>query len=250
MISRNLTMATLICATMFFAFSQRAAGCSNSTLTGAYGLSFGGTDKSSAPSTSVGLLNLDGKGSFTGVVTTSKNGVIQSNAPVTGTYKVGTNCTGSGTFLSGSKTRHFNLVITSAGTEFELIGTDSGRTLSGTAFAQGKPTCTIAGVKGTYGFQAAGLFENIGPVAFTGQLKLDGAGHVAGNESGSVNGTIFSGLELTGTYTVKSNCTGSAKVTPQGLSAFNFNFVVIAGGVEMLAIETDANTNVSGSIQK
>ncbi len=249
MTSRNLTMATLICAAMFFASAQRAAGCSNSSLTGAYGLSSGGTDKGSSPNNTVGLLSFDGKGGFTGIVTTSKGGVVQ-NGPVSGTYQVSTNCTGSGTVVLGGKTRHLNLDVTSGGAGFDFIQTDSGRTLSGFAIAQGKPTCTDAGVKGTYGFQAAGLFETIGPVAFTGQLKLDGAGNVTGTESGSLNGTIFSNLKLTGTYAVNSNCTGSAKVTPQGLSTFNLNLVVIGGGAKMLAIETDANTNVSGSAQK
>jgi hypothetical protein len=165
MISRNLTMATLICATMFFGFSPPAVGCSNSTLTGAYGLSFGGADKSGLPNTSVGLLNLDGKAGLTGVVTTSKNGTIQSG-PVTGTYQVSANCTGSGTLLQAGKTRHFNLVVTSGGTGFDLIQTDSGRTLSGAAIAQGKPTCTDAGIKGTYGFQLTGILETVGPIAF------------------------------------------------------------------------------------
>jgi hypothetical protein len=249
MISRNLTMATLICATMFFASAQRAAGCSNSSLAGAYGLSFGGTDKGSSPNNTVGLLDFDGKGGFTGILTVSKGGVVQ-NGPVSGTYEVSPNCTGSATVVVGGKTRHLNLVVTSRGAGFDVIQTDSGRTLSGSAIAQGKPTCTDAGVKGIYGFQAAGLFETIGPVAFTGQLKLDGAGNVTGTESGSLNGTIFSNLKLTGTYTINSNCTGSAKVTPQGLSAFNLNLVIINGGRKMLAIETDANTNVSGSAQK
>ena len=234
---------------MFFASAQRAAGCSNSSLTGAYGLSSGGTDKGGLPNNTVGLVNFDGKGGFTGTVTTSKGGVVQSGT-VSGTYQVRTNCTGSGTVVLGGKTRHLNLVVTSSGAGFDFVQTDSGRTLSGYAIAQGKPTCTDAGVKGTYAFQAAGLFETIGPVAFTGQLKLDGSGNVTGTESGSLNGTIFSNLELTGTYTVNSNCTGSATITPHGLPAFNLNLVAIDGGAKMLAIETDANTNVSGSAQK
>jgi hypothetical protein len=146
--------------------------------------------------------------------------------------------------------RHYNLVMVSGGSAVELIQTDAGFTEAGFAQTQGKPTCTVAGVKGTYGFSARGTILAVGSVVFNGQFILDGAGNVNGTESGSLNGTVFSNLGLSGSYTVNSDCTGSAAVTPKGLSAFHFNFVVINGGRGMLAIETDANTVVSGSTQQ
>jgi hypothetical protein len=228
-----------------------ATACSNATFTGTYGISFGGIDSHGRLRAAVAQITTDGKGKFTGVESESKGGVIHSVVPVTGTYAVKANCTGSGSWLpQGGKVRHYNLVVVSGGGGAELIQTDTGHTESGFAQAQGTPTCTNAGVKGTFGFHAAGSFVGVGPAAFIGQFKLDGAGNVAGNESGSVNGTILNGVPLSGTYTVNSDCTGTATVTPQGQTAVNLNLVVVGGGSKVLALETDANSIVSGSIQK
>jgi len=40
-----------------------------------------------------------------------------------------------------------------------------------------------------------------------------------------------------------------ATITPEGKSDLNFSFVVVDGGKKMLAIETDADTVVSGTLQ-
>jgi hypothetical protein len=40
------------------------------------------------------------------------------------------------------------------------------------------------------------------------------------------------------------------KITPSGLSALNFNFVVVNLGKEILLIEADNNTIVAGNMQK
>jgi len=49
---------------------------------------------------------------------------------------------------------------------------------------------------------------------------------------------------------VGTDCRGTATITPKGQSPLNFSFVVVDGGKEMLAIETDANTIVSGTLQR
>ena len=241
--------ATCVFAAPAWAQPMFPAGCSNATFTGTYGISFNGIDQKSRLRAAVGEIRANGKGEFSGTVTESKNGAIKSG-PISGTYAIDGNCTGSGTTSSNGKVRHYNLVVVSRGSGLELIQTDAGFTEAGFAEAQGKLTCTIAGVKGTYGFGARGTILGVGVVAFNGQFILNGAGKVNGSESGSLNGTIFSNLGLSGTYNINSNCTGSAAVTPKGLSTFHFNFVVVNGGHGMLAIETDGNTVVSGSTQK
>jgi len=125
---------------------------------------------------------------------------------------------------------------------------------------QGSATCTNAGVVGHFGFGATGIFVTgapvTGPVAFIGELKLSvnasGDGVISGHVAGSENGTAFPFSEepVTGAYSVNSDCTGTATITPEGLSALNFSFVIVDGGNEMLALETDANTVVSGTLQR
>ena len=45
------------------------------------------------------------------------------------------------------------------------------------------------------------------------------------------------------------DCRGTATITPKGHSEMHFSFVVVDGGNEMLAIETDADTVVSATLQ-
>jgi hypothetical protein len=49
----------------------------------------------------------------------------------------------------------------------------------------------------------------VGPRAAVGTLTLDAAGDLNGEVTASLNGTILAGT-LTGTYEVKSDCTGTA----------------------------------------
>jgi hypothetical protein len=257
MTAKTVRIASLILATTLglaaaaWAQPRPPAACSNATFTGTYGITFGGIDSHGRLRAAVAQITTDGSGKFTGVESESKGGVINKDVPVTGTYAIKANCTGSGSWMAqGGKVRHYNLVVVAGGGGAEMIQTDAGHTESGFAEAQGKATCTNAGVKGTFGFHATGSFVAVGPAAFIGQFKLDGAGNIAGNESGSVNGTILNGVPLSGTYTVNSTCTGSATVTPQGQNAVNLNLVVVGGGSKVLALETDPNSIVSGSLEK
>jgi hypothetical protein len=73
-------------------------------------------------------------------------------------------------------------------------------------------------------------------------------GHIAGSENGTI--LTFAEEPVTGSYSVDANCTGTATLTPKGKSELNFSFVIVDGGNEMLAIETDANTVVTSTLQR
>jgi hypothetical protein len=85
-------------------------------------------------------------------------------------------------------------------------------------------------------------------------LKLtvnpSGEGVISGHVAGSVGDTALSFAPVTGSFSVAPDCTGTATITPKGESPLNFSFVVVECGKEMLAIETDANTVVSGTLQR
>ena len=72
------------------------------------------------------------------------------------------------------------------------------------------------------------------------------SGHIAGAE----DSTTFAEEPVTGSHTVDRDCRGRATITPKGRSEMHFRLVVVDGGHEMLAVETDANTVVSGSLEK
>jgi hypothetical protein len=87
------------------------------------------------------------------------------------------------------------------------------------------------------------------PTAAVGQIILDGKGNISGNETFSVDYTVFT-VPITGTYTENADCTGTAQITPQGFSATNFATVVVNEGKELLLIETDTGTLVAGNAQE
>ena len=145
-------------------------------------------------------------------------------------------------------TEHDNFVLDNAKGAF-LIQTDNNHTQSSIAVAQGTGTCTDLEVKHIYATEATRMVIAGRQIAFVGQLALNGTGSLTGTASLSLNGVITSSVPVTGTYKINSNCTGNAAITPQGLSTMNVNVVVVNGGKELMFIETDTNTIVTGVMQ-
>jgi hypothetical protein len=227
-----------------------SASCSNATLVGNYGFTLTGVDSSGSLSASVGQLTADGKGHFTGIFSNSTAGVISSNVALTGTYSVKTNCTGTTTITpSGGSATTFSLVVVSNGAQIELTETQSLSSQYGYAVAQGKATCTNAGIKNTFGFRGGGFTAPQVPNAWAGQVKLDGLGGITGSESASFGGTIQS-FSLTGTYSVSSNCTGTATFNGSTGNVAHTFFVIVNAGQSAMQIQTDANTINTNFVQK
>jgi hypothetical protein len=189
-------------------------------------------------------------GTFTVETTASHDGVIVTKS-VPGTYAVASNCTGTGIPTGGSP---FSIVVTSTG--FLALHLFS----EGFAVKQGSPTCTNAGVKGRFGFETTGVFlagaPATGAVAFIGELRLSvnasGDGVIGGHVAASEGSTFLTFAEepVTGSYRVDPDCRGRATIRPKGQPEMHFSFVVVDSGKEMLAVETDANTVVSGTLVK
>jgi hypothetical protein len=247
MISKAFRIAGMIVLASFGLSSAAwAATCSNASLSGTYGFLHDGTDSNGAPtSAAVTQITFDSTtGTFTGEQTASHDGVIVTE-PVTGTYTIASSCTGTGTPTEGSP---FSIVVTSTGfLALHLFA-------EGFAVKQGPPTCTNAGVKGRFGFETTGVFLATGAVAFIGELKLtvnpSGEGVISGRVASSEDGTFLTFEPVTGSYKVGADCRGRATITPKGLPEMHFHLVVVNGGNEMLAVETDANTVVSGTLQR
>src|SRR5277367_224801 len=244
MISKTIRIARMIVlATFALSSAAWAAPCSNASLSGTYGFLHLGTDSNGTPATAaVTQITFDSTtGTFTGENTASHDGVIATE-PLTGTYAVASNCTGTGNPTGSSP---FSFVVTSTG--FLALHLFS----EGFAVKQGPPTCSNAGVTGSFGFETTGVFLAGAPataVAFIGQLKLtvspSGEGVISGHVAASEDGTFLTFAEepVTGSYRVGADCKGAATITPKGLSEMHFRLMVVGGGTEMLVIETDPNT--------
>jgi hypothetical protein len=247
MISKTFRIARMIAlATFAFSSAAWAAACSNASVNGTYGFLHDGTDSNGAPtSAAVTQLTFDSTtGTFTGEQTASHDGVIVTE-PVTGTYAIASNCTGTGNPTGGSP---FSIVVTSTG--FLALHLFS----EGFAVKQGSATCTNAGVKGSFGLETTGVFLATGSVAFIGELKLtvnpSGEGVVRGYVASSEDGTFLTFEPVTGSYRVGTDCRGWATIKAKGLPEMRFHLVVVDGGKEMLVVETDADTVVSGTLQR
>jgi hypothetical protein len=257
MVCKTLRIAlTIVLASFALSSAAGAATCSNASLSGTYGFLHGGTDAAGTPTTTVTQITFDSTtATFTTVDTSSHGGVITPEF-FTGTYAVASNCTATNTFTIGGG---IYFVVTPTGF-LAGGGPHEGVTVDGFGVKQGSPTCTDHGVKGSFGFEATGVFlagaPATGPVALIGELELavdasgDGviSGHIAGSEDGTT--LTFAEEPVSGSYRFDRDCRGTATITPKGLSEMHFSLVVVDGGKEMLAIETDADTVVSATLAK
>ena len=103
--------------------------CSNATLNGTYSASITGT-LGGAPFAELDLVTSNGNGTFSGTGTISEDGVISTGVPVSATYTVNSDCSGSAVLSSGV-TQNFN--IKADGSEVDIIATVSGATVTAVA---------------------------------------------------------------------------------------------------------------------
>jgi hypothetical protein len=108
--------------------------------------------------------------------------------------------------------------------------------------------CSLATLTGNYafsqsGFEPKGAQGNPLPFANVGVSTFDGGGNVSvtytdvspGKPVGYRVPLLGSG---SGTYTVNSDCTGSASFISGNAAGITINFVIIGGGTEAFAINT------------
>jgi hypothetical protein len=116
--------------------------------------------------------------------------------------------------------------------------------LASAAYAQGK--CSNTTIKGSYGFDFSG---NTGgsPVVIVGVIVNDGEGNFSSTYTISINGTVTTGAQLVGTYTVNSDCTGSFTDTTNDL---HYTGVILRHGQEMFVINADSGNTFSGDFKR
>jgi len=105
------------------------------------------------------------------------------------------------------------------------------------------PKCSVARLKGSFGFTTTGAIVAAGPIgliADVGVLVFDGFGHVSQTETLSLNGVIAQ-RSTQGEYLDDGDCTGDMSITlppPAGLSTSHF--VIVDEGKEIRFIVTGA----------
>ena len=128
---RFLVLAPLAMA-LHSAPAFAAEVCTNADLGGAYVYSVNATSLSIpplGPLAILGKITVDGKGNFAGTINGSIAGEILPNVPITGTYTIASDCTGTLTTIYPVFTAHFSLVLVDGvdhRKQAELLAIDAG----------------------------------------------------------------------------------------------------------------------------
>ena len=96
--------------------------------------------------------------------------------------------------------------------------------------------CSVATLNGRYGLTFSGYGTNGAafiPAAGVGLVTFDGNGNLSAAETVSLGGLVHP-VNLPGTYTVNSDCTGTLTTANAHL-----NLVIVRNGREILAVNTD-----------
>lgn len=114
--------------------------------------------------------------------------------------------------------------------------------------------CSNATLKGNYGFTFSGTSYGalgFGTVAGGGLGTFDGKGHVSasfdysvgGYPQGTPAGLHPFGTPYTATYVVYPDCSGVLTGENEG---DNFTFIIVAGGMELFAVDISGDPNTGG----
>jgi hypothetical protein len=134
---------------------------------------------------------------------------------------------------------------------FLTLGVSVGRlTVQTVARAQGG--CTAASLKGSYGLALNGFFYDPngfqGVYASAGLVVADGNGAITGTDTVNLDGSPTRGRQFTGTYTINSDCTGTASLKDASGSAIaNLDLVITNGGKDVALVDSDTDTILSGT---
>ncbi len=203
--------------------------CNSASVHGPYSISITGRQvTSSGTFTNVfqanGTATFDGLSAVTLSLVTDTNQTVATPATWSGTYAMQANCAGTLNITSGP-TATFSLVLFGNGANFLMTGSDATYSYSGNGNVQ--PTsCTASLFSGVYslnasGFDFSGTAVN-GAAALTGLMQFDGQGHVTVNET--LSPANSNANTLTGTYTLSSNCLGSATLSDSKGGTYTMTF--------------------------
>ncbi len=207
--------------------------CNSSYLKGTYAISLTGRQVNGS-ATFENVLQANGFATFDGLSSASftliENIKQASGASLnwSGTFSVPANCAATVTISTGGSAT-LNVMIYGQGKDFAITGSDGTYSYSGSGVAQ--PTgCSTASLDGVYVFNSTG-FETAsdsvsGALNAIGSLLFDGQGNLTANLTTSTIGESSNPLSLTGTYTLSSNCLGSANLTDSSSNSYVMNFSV------------------------
>jgi hypothetical protein len=251
-IGASVTAFALILSTV--SLQAQTPACTNAVFKGTYYFLVNGSvipGNQVLPYGSLGKVVTDGQGGITGSAVTTVNGVSAAFT-ITGTYSIAQNCTGTTTLTATSSTTTpttvtVNLQVVDNGQSAVFAFSTQGQVIAGRGYqvtSTGTPACTSASINGSYGYLFSGLLSGA-PYAEEGQVTSNGSGGLTANSVVNLNGSLTP-VPANGSYTIGSDCSGTAQLTNQ-FGTHHFSFAVVEDGQLALFSQTDAGAVIGGS---
>jgi hypothetical protein len=254
-VTTNLFRFSVTLLSFSFLSLQAQAQCTNGSLNGTLFYTLAGSIKSGTATVSyseLGKVIADGNGGISGQTTTSIAGVLLT-LPVSGSYSVQANCSGTATLTTSAKSTQLAIQVVNGGglTLASVTSSASSELAEGRFYRAANATgsqCGNGSLAGAHGGLFSGgtylagvrtTYEYVNQIVFDGKGGLTVTGVVT---TGSASGAPLNG---TGTYSIAPDCSGVAQVSGSN-GSLNFLLARVEGGT-VLFLDNDSNTVISGS---
>lgn len=250
--SLGITLTLFLCLPHL---GQAQSACSTSTLNGTYYYLLAGDILSGGgfyPYSEMGKLVADGQGNIAGSSNASVGGTLSSYS-LAGSYSVQSDCSGTLTLKANSQPEApVTFQITDGGEGAVISYSQQSAVVVGRAYrSDGAGQCLTASLNGRYAYLLAGTQYVSGNAYFysqAGNATADGNGNLSVNATVNFNGTTAT-TAAAGTYSLSSDCSGTAKVTNQSGTA-NYSVAIVGSGDSVIFFDMDTNLTVSGTAEQ
>jgi hypothetical protein len=256
---RFLRSLLVIITVLYPIHAQTIGGgtCTKSTLNGTFFYLLGGTVVSQGVGyayAELGKLIADGNGNVSGHSESSLGGSLTSYT-LTGTYTVQENCSAAMALsVDGQAAVPVTIQITNGGLAAVLALSNSSEVVAGRAYRQtaqaGSIHCGNGSLSGAHGHLLEGVTYSSGSAILfseTGSVVSDGAGNLTSVNVVNLGGTIAD-FPATGSYSIASDCSGTAQINDQ-FGTTNYVLAVVLDGQNTLFMEIDSGTTIAGTAQ-
>ncbi|MGA2038193.1 MAG: hypothetical protein ABSH42_02860 [Bryobacteraceae bacterium] len=258
---RTASLFSIVCLSAAPVLAQTTIGggtCNSGSLSGIYAVSITSRQVTAA-GTFTGVSQANGSAKFDGLsavtinLTANTGQAVATSLTWAGTYSVQANCAGVIDIATGGSAT-LNVAIYNSGTDFLLSGNDANYTYSGTGNTQ-PSGCTAGTFSGVYTFHGTGFALTgtavTGAQNGAGLLQFDGVSAVTVNVTMSVSGATAAALTLTGSYSISSNCLGSATLTDASGNSYAMSISIynssVANGAAYVGLARSSKFLVTGN---
>jgi hypothetical protein len=201
------------------------------------------------------VANFDGLSKVTLTMTTDTAQAVGTPLTWGGNYSMQANCNGVVNLTTGGSAT-FSLAVYNQGVDFLMTGSDA--TYAYSANGNTQPSgCSTSTLSGVYSFNATGFALSAGSVSGAedgaGLFQFDGNGNLTANVTLSMLASASNPVTLTGSYSVSSNCLGTATLTDSKANSYVVSFSIstttpVTNGASYVTLAESSKLMISGNL--